>query len=143
TAVDTIADQISKMKVRLFSRRSGDEILSGDLYNLLRRPNSHQSTSALLEAIASWYCIEGEFALWAIADKGRQRPQMLVKPIKDHRPTFRQRRPRDGEPELEDRSLAGGARHVDRAAVGLGDVLDDREAQPGAAHFPAAGTIDA
>ena len=45
----------------------------------------------------------------------------------------------DGKPT----TLPGRALNGDLAAVGLGDVLDNREAQPGAPQFPAAGLVDA
>ena len=39
--------------------------------------------------------------------------------------------------------MAWGAGDFDAAAVDLGDVFDDGEAEAGAAHFPAAGAVDA
>src|SRR5437763_12874295 len=42
---------------------------------------------------------------------------------------------REGQPDLEDRALAGLAAHRDLAAVGLGHPLRDREPQPAAARL--------
>ena len=50
---------------------------------------------------------------------------------------------RAGKGEGEQAALARLALHGDRAAVGLGDVLDDREPQPGAAHVAAAPLVHA
>src|SRR6185312_5777932 len=49
----------------------------------------------------------------------------------------------DGEFQAELGADAGRAADVDGAAVGLGYVFDDGEAEAGAAHFARAGAVDA
>src|SRR3954464_10297812 len=48
-----------------------------------------------------------------------------------------------GEFQAEGAAFAGGGVDLDLAAVDLGDVFDDREAEAGAAHFAAAAAVDA
>src|SRR5882762_5062632 len=47
------------------------------------------------------------------------------------------------QPDREYRTFPQRADNVGPAAVAIDDVLDDREAQPGSAHRPRAGGIDA
>src|SRR5262245_3447881 len=51
--------------------------------------------------------------------------------------------PGRGQPNLEPRASSQLARPVHPAAVVLGDVLDDRQAEPGPARLARAGAIDA
>src|ERR1700722_2810119 len=53
------------------------------------------------------------------------------------------RRARHGDEQAEGGTVAGGAVNLDRAAVDLHDVFDNRQAQAGAAKFSGAGAIDA
>src|SRR5260370_35154879 len=50
---------------------------------------------------------------------------------------------RGSQPDGKARAFAEGAGDVEPAAVAVQDVLDDREAETGAAQFPRSGVVDA
>jgi HK97 family phage portal protein len=61
SAVNAIAKNISKAKIRIFTR-SGREVTGGPLYALLQKPAPGMSTRRWLLELVSWYNIRGEFA---------------------------------------------------------------------------------
>jgi HK97 family phage portal protein len=61
-AVSTIAQDIAKANRRLFSRRTGEEITSGEAYEWCKR----HITSQTILSLASWYNVEGEMAAWLV-----------------------------------------------------------------------------
>jgi len=69
---------VSKAKVRLFHRSSGNEILSGDLYNLIRRPSKWQTTCSFINDLVTWYDISGDFFISCGITEGGIAPQSMV-----------------------------------------------------------------
>jgi HK97 family phage portal protein len=69
TAITARATNVAKASLRLFARRSGDEIISGDLYDLLRHPAPYYSTSRLVSELVFWHDLLDEFAVLVIEDK--------------------------------------------------------------------------
>ena len=68
-AISSIANQISRCPIRLFDRKSGDEIIDGDLFNILRRPSPGWSQHQFVEECISWYNIENEIAIMIVLDQ--------------------------------------------------------------------------
>lgn len=62
TAVSAIAQNICKAQLRLFDRRSGEEITGGDLFDLLKRPAPYWSTCSFIQELVSHYLLAGEMA---------------------------------------------------------------------------------
>jgi HK97 family phage portal protein len=70
-AVNAIARNASKAKIRLFSRSGDEEILGGPAYELLQKPAPYLSSSAFLHYWFSWINILGEFnALKKLDERG-------------------------------------------------------------------------
>jgi HK97 family phage portal protein len=61
-AVNVISSQISKAKLRLFSR-NGEEINGGPLYELFRRPSKRMTIRRFVREIVCWFNIAGEYAI--------------------------------------------------------------------------------
>ncbi len=60
-----IAQNISKAKGRLFTK-SGEEIIGGPLFDLLRRPAPGLSYKKLIWEVSSWFNITGEFMIYQL-----------------------------------------------------------------------------
>ena len=58
-AVSAIAINVAKAKRRLFSRKTGEEIVSGEAYNFIQE----QITPSFVEKMVSWFQLEGEMAV--------------------------------------------------------------------------------
>lgn len=69
-AVNAIARNISKAKIRLFTK-NGEEINGGPLYELLRRPAAGMSQRKWLWEAACWLNIAGELPVWAQENAGQ------------------------------------------------------------------------
>jgi HK97 family phage portal protein len=62
-AIDAKANDKSKAKLRIFSVSSGDEIISGSLYQLLRRPNRQMTGSRFVAELSKWWDLKNEMAV--------------------------------------------------------------------------------
>ncbi len=62
-AVNILADTEAKAAVRLFSRKTGDEIIGGACYELFRRPSKFQGTGRFISDMVKWFKIHGEIAI--------------------------------------------------------------------------------
>src|SRR4051812_14961642 len=67
SAVKAIVTNAVKAKLRLFSRRSGEEIIAGDAFDRLKHPARGWSTTSMLTELISWYLLSGEMAANAMA----------------------------------------------------------------------------
>lgn len=76
SAVNAIATNISKMKIRLFNSRSGKEIVKGDAYDFFNRPAPRYTQSRWLGEIAAFLCLQNEVAL--LRDPGQMQPRYLL-----------------------------------------------------------------
>ncbi len=69
-AVNAICRNLSKARIRLFTR-TGREIVSGQLYDLLKLPHPKFSQRKLIWEIAAWLNIAGEFMINMDEENGR------------------------------------------------------------------------
>ena len=51
SAISAIVNQIAKAKLRLFYKRTGEEIVDGQLYRMLKNPAKGWTTSAFIKEI--------------------------------------------------------------------------------------------
>jgi HK97 family phage portal protein len=77
-AVNAIAAQISKAKVRLFARNNGEEINGGPLFDILNRPAPKMTTRKFIREIVCWYNIAGKYAIYMNADGAGGTPTRLI-----------------------------------------------------------------
>lgn len=76
-AINVTAENEGKAAIRLFSRRTGDLIESGDCFDLFRRPSKHMSGSRFITDLAKWYKITGEMAVLPLIPIGSTSPKAL------------------------------------------------------------------
>ena len=67
-AITAISNQISRCPIRLFDRKSGDEIIDGELFDIFRRPSPGWSQHQFVEECISWYNIENEISILIVLD---------------------------------------------------------------------------
>ncbi|MDR2098110.1 MAG: phage portal protein [Spirochaetaceae bacterium] len=65
-AVNILTRNIARAKFVI--QRNGDDVNSGRLYELFRRPNDEMSGFDLWKETAAWWCLEGEAFWWFGAD---------------------------------------------------------------------------
>ena len=68
-AISAIANQIARCPIRLFDRKSGDEIIDGELFDIFRRPSPGWSQHQFVEECISWYNIENEMSIMIVLDQ--------------------------------------------------------------------------
>ncbi len=67
-AISKIADNAARARFRIFDRTTGQEVVGGDLYQLVNRPNRFTSEYQLKQAMYSWYLLAGEYAVFMPTD---------------------------------------------------------------------------
>jgi HK97 family phage portal protein len=82
-AISKIADNAARARFRIFDRQTGQEVVGGDLYKLVNRPNRYMSEYQLKQAIYSWYLLTGEYAVFMPTGKSDEQsllgtPKALV-----------------------------------------------------------------
>ncbi|GHV25585.1 hypothetical protein FACS189498_3940 [Spirochaetia bacterium] len=75
-AINTIARNIARGTFIL--ERSGDEVKSGPLYDLFRRPSEYSSRYELWKETASWWLLEGECFWWFGGNYAGGLPKELI-----------------------------------------------------------------
>ena len=63
-AITKIADNAARARFRMFDRVTGNEIIGGELHNLINKPSRFWSEYQLKQAIYSWYLLAGEYAVF-------------------------------------------------------------------------------
>ena len=78
-AIDAKAAVLAKAKIRLLSRTTGDEIISGELYNIYKYRES--SAAQQIRSYCAWWNIRGEVAIWTPRRAGiKPNFQMVLDP---------------------------------------------------------------
>ncbi len=62
-AVRARTQPYEQVKIRLFMKKSGQEIFGGDIYNTIMQPNKYQDGNCFLKDLASWSDLGGERAI--------------------------------------------------------------------------------
>ena len=67
-AIHARNEPLSQGKIRLFYKKSGDEIVGGDLHQMLLNPCPAMSQSAFIYELGSWWDLAGEMVVGTIMD---------------------------------------------------------------------------
>jgi HK97 family phage portal protein len=67
-AINARNEPLSHGKIRLFYKRSGDEIIGGELFQMLQNPCPAMSQSAFIYEVGSWWDLAGEMVVGTIMD---------------------------------------------------------------------------